>query len=440
MRRITMKLAAFFISLMVLSSVISMLVSSIFPNSSVKKELMQGQRSVAESVLELGRKTDLSNEEIAQINSSFMFRVRVVDNAADLQISDSELERINNNEIVFLSDNVILTPNKLLNATTVLRMDGQYIAISLNPKTNIFRIVLSRAGLTLVSYILFGAFLIALSGHRAVRPILKLNKAVQEVSKGNFDIQVQNSSTDEVGQLTRNFNKMTQELKRIEYLRKDFINSVSHEFKTPIASIQGFAKLLQKGSLPEDEKQEYAGIIAEEAARLSRLSSNILRLSSLENREIVDSTKLFPLDEQIRKTILLLEHEWSRKNISFDIELEKLQYRGDEELLQQVWINLLNNAVKFSPENGSIAVRLEKTSAGVKAEIHDEGIGMSEETIQRIFEMFYQGDRAHSSEGNGLGLTIVKRILDLCGGSIQVESRLGEGSTFSVLLPETEII
>ncbi|MGE5676829.1 MAG: ATP-binding protein [Pseudomonadota bacterium] len=439
MRRITMKLAMFFISLMVLSSVISMLVSSIFPNSSVKKELMQGEHSVAESALELGRKTDLSNEEIAQISSSFMFRVRVVNNAAELQVSDSELKRINNNEIVFLSDNAFWAQNKFLNATTVLLMDGQYIAISLNPKTNIFRIILSRAGLTLFSYILFGAFLIALSGHRAVRPILKLNSAVQEVAKGNFDIQIRNNSNDEVGQLTRNFNKMAQELKRIEYLRKDFINSVSHEFKTPIASIQGFAKLLQKGDLPENEKQEYAGIIAEEAARLSRLSSNILRLSSLENKEIVDSTKLFPLDEQIRKTILLLEHEWSRKNISFDIELEKLQYRGDEELLQQVWINLINNAIKFSPENGNISIRHEKASEGVKIAISDEGVGMSEETMQRIFEMFYQGDKAHSSEGNGLGLTIAKRILDLCGGSIQVDSRLGEGSTFTVILPETEI-
>lgn len=435
-----MKLAMFFITLMVLSSVISLLVSSIFPESSVRKELQQGEYSVAESVLKLGSKTDLSTEEIAKINSNFMFKIKVADNIPDLKISDTELQRINNGEIVFLSDNTFWAQNKFLNATTVLRMDDQYISISLQPKTNMLRIVLSRAGLTLFSYILFGAFLIALSGHRVVRPILRLNNAVQEVAKGNFDIQIKNNSIDEVGQLTRNFNKMTQELKRIEYLRKDFINSVSHEFKTPIASIQGFAKLIQMENLSEEEKREYAGIIAEESARLSKLSTNILRLSSLENKEIVDSTKLFPLDEQIRKTILLLEHEWSRKNISFDIELEKLQYQGDEELLQQVWINLINNAIKFSPENGSITVRLEKASDGVRASIMDEGIGMSEETTQRIFEMFYQGDKAHSSEGNGLGLTIAKRILDLCSGSIQVESRLGEGSTFTVILPETKNI
>lgn len=135
-----------------------------------------------------------------------------------------------------------------------------------------------------------------------------------------------------------------------------------------------------------------------------------------------------------------MEHEWNRKNISFDIELEKLQYQGDEELLQQVWINLISNAVKFSPQNGSIAVRLEKAPDGVRIAIRDEGIGMPEETMQRIFEMFYQGDKAHSSEGNGLGLTIAERILDLCSGSIQVESGLGEGSTFTVILPETKNI
>jgi signal transduction histidine kinase len=262
-----------------------------------------------------------------------------------------------------------------------------------------------------------------------------LNRAVQEVAKGNFDVKVDNKSTDEVGQLTKNFNKMAMELKRIEYLRKDFINSVSHEFKTPLASIQGFAKLLQKGNLSEVEKQEYADIIVEETDRLSRLSSNILRLSSLDNKEIIDRTTLFSLDEQIRKVILLLEHEWNKKNIDFDIELDEIQYQGDEELLQQVWINLLNNAIKFSNANSSITVRSNKTASTVNIEISDTGIGMSEETMLRIFERFYQGDQAHSNDGNGLGLSLVKRILDLCNGSIHVKSKLNEGSTFTVELP-----
>lgn len=429
MKKIRIKLAIFFISLMVISSIISLIVSSIFPNSSVKKEIMQSQQSVAASILELRQKTDLNAEEIAEITSNFMFKVRIVEDIASMDLSDDELKRLKNNEIVFLSD------KKFLQTTTMLMLDGRYIKVSLHPNNNIFRIVLSRGGLTLFSYLLFGAFLIVISGHSAVKPILRLNRAVQEVAKGNFDVQVKNYSNDEVGQLTKNFNKMAEELKRIEYLRKDFINSVSHEFKTPLASIQGFAKLLQKGNLSEPERQEYADIIVEETTRLSRLSSNILRLSSLDNQEIIDRATFFSLDEQIRKTILILEHEWSNKNINFDIELDEVQYQGDEELLQQVWINLLNNSIKFSDADSSIAVRLSKTASRVEVEIHDTGIGMSKETIQRIFEMFYQGDKAHSGEGNGLGLAIVKRILDLCNGSIHVESKLGEGSTFTVELP-----
>jgi signal transduction histidine kinase len=150
---------------------------------------------------------------------------------------------------------------------------------------------------------------------------------------------------------------------------------------------------------------------------------------------MLEKKTIFSLDEQIRKSILLLEHEWSNKNIDFDIELDEVQYQGDEELLQQVWINLLNNAVKFSNTNSSIAVRLYRTNSAVIVKISDNGIGMSEETMLRIFEKFYQGDKAHSHDGNGLGLSLVKRILDLCNGSIYVESKLCEGSTFTVELP-----
>jgi len=314
-------------------------------------------------------------------------------------------------------------------------LDDSYIKISLHPHNSIFKLVASRIGLTLLSYIIIGALLIALSGKMALKPILKLSSATKEVAKGNFDVQVENNSDDEVGQLTKNFNKMIRELKSIEYLRKDFINSVSHEFKTPIASIQGFAKLLQKGNLSKEEEQEYADIIVEETTRLSKLSSNILRLSSLENQEMLEKKTVFSLDEQIRKIILLLEHKWSNKNIDFDIELDEIQYHGDEELLQQVWINLLDNAIKFSNTNSSIIVRLYRTASAAKLEISDTGIGMSEETMLRIFERFYQGDKAHSYDGNGLGLSLVKRILDLCNGSIHVKSKLHEGSTFTVELP-----
>ena len=428
MKKIRIKLAIFFISLMFISSILSFFVSSLFPGS-IKKEIMLNQQAIAISILELGQKTDLSIDDITKMTSTFMFEVHKLENIDSLEISNEELSKIQNHEIVFLSGKTF--PR----AVTMLMLDDSYIKISLHPHNSIFKLVASRIGLTLLSYIIIGALLIALSGKMALKPILKLSSATKEVAKGNFDVQVENNSDDEVGQLTKNFNKMIRELKSIEYLRKDFINSVSHEFKTPIASIQGFAKLLQKGNLSKEEEQEYADIIVEETTRLSKLSSNILRLSSLENQEMLEKKTVFSLDEQIRKIILLLEHKWSNKNIDFDIELDEIQYHGDEELLQQVWINLLDNAIKFSNTNSSIIVRLYRTASAAKLEISDTGIGMSEETMLRIFERFYQGDKAHSYDGNGLGLSLVKRILDLCNGSIHVKSKLHEGSTFTVELP-----
>ncbi|KUO73099.1 MAG: histidine kinase [Clostridia bacterium BRH_c25] len=428
MKKIRIKLAIFFISLMFISSILSFFVSSLFPGS-IKKEIMLNQQAIAISILELGQKTDLSIDDITKMTSTFMFEVHKLENIDSLEISNEELNKIQNHEIVFLSGKTF--PR----AVTMLMLDDSYIKISLHPHNSIFKLVASRIGLTLLSYIIIGALLIALSGKMALKPILKLSSATKEVAKGNFDVQVENNSDDEVGQLTKNFNKMIRELKSIEYLRKDFINSVSHEFKTPIASIQGFAKLLQKGNLSKEEEQEYADIIVEETTRLSKLSSNILRLSSLENQEMLEKKTVFSLDEQIRKIILLLEHKWSNKNIDFDIELDEIQYHGDEELLQQVWINLLDNAIKFSNTNSSIIVRLYRTASAAKLEISDTGIGMSEETMLRIFERFYQGDKAHSYDGNGLGLSLVKRILDLCNGSIHVKSKLHEGSTFTVELP-----
>ncbi|SES63202.1 Signal transduction histidine kinase [Natronincola peptidivorans] len=428
MKKIAVKLTLFFIFLICISSILSFLASTLFTHD-IRNEMQQNQISIANSVLQLGEKTDLSIEEIIDITATSMYDVREIKNIDSMEITLEGLERVHNNEIVFIPH------GKFQGIATLLMVDDSYVQISLHPHNNIFTIVGSRVWFTLLSFILIGSILIALSGKRVVKSIIELTFATKEVAKGNFDIQVKNKSDDEIGQLAQNFNKMTRELKNIEYLRKDFITSVSHEFKTPIASIQGFTKLLQKENLSDEEKREYTNIIVEETTRLSNLSSNILKLSKLENQEILDKKFVFSLDEQIRKSILLLEHQWSSKNIEFDIELNKIQYLGDEELLQQVWINLIDNAIKFSHSNSLIKISLKQTDEYVKAKVTDYGIGMNEETMIRIFEKFYQGEKGHSYEGNGLGLSLVKRILDIYSGSIYVESKLNKGSTFTVELP-----
>ena len=221
----------------------------------------------------------------------------------------------------------------------------------------------------------------------------------------------------------------------METLRSDFISSISHEFKTPLASIQGFARLLQRKDLPPERVEEYTQVILEETTRLTTLSSNILRLNALENQSIPHKATEFSLDEQIRRSVLLLVSQWEPKEIEFDMELEPLSYYGDQELLQQVWMNLVGNAIKFSHKGGHIGLTLKRERQGVSFVCRDEGVGISPADQKRVFEKFYQADRSRAKEGNGLGLAIVQRILNLCGGSISFESQLGKGSAFTVKLP-----
>ena len=236
-------------------------------------------------------------------------------------------------------------------------------------------------------------------------------------------------------ELIESFNLMTEDLSGIEMFRSDFINTFAHEFKTPIVSIRGFAKQLKNENLTEEERREYIDIIISESERLTKLSSNVLLLSKLENQSILSDYSVFSLDEQLRSDILLLEKQWTQKNLEIEPELDEVQYCGNAEVLSQLWVNLLSNAIKFTPEGGKIVIRLTKDSEWVKVMVRDNGIGMSPETLQHVFEKFYQGDRSHSVEGNGLGLALVKRIVELCGGNISIESEARNGSTVYVSLP-----
>lgn len=428
MKRITVKLALFFTILIIISSSFSFLISTNFTNN-IEKEIKLGEESIASSMVELRKKTDLSIEEIISIISTPTYNVKIVDG--------KDLKEINTEEVKTVKkDGLVLFYHKQFSRPTIIfEMDNSFIEISLHQNETLFKIVISRIWRTVLSYASIGILLIILLVRSVVKPILRLNTVTKEVAKGNFDIQVKTTSRDEIGQLTENFNKMTRELKNIDYLRKDFISNVSHEFKTPIASIQGFAKLLQSEDLSEEERQEYTSIIIDETNRLSNLSANMLKLSKLENQEILEEGNLFSLDEQIRKSILLLVYEWNKKNIEFDLELEKVDYFGNEDLLQQVWINLISNSIKYSKVNSKIKIVLQKTDANIRIKIIDKGIGISQEGIDRIFEKFYQDDKSHNNTGNGLGLPLVKTILDLYHANISVQSKVNEGSTFTIELP-----
>ena len=276
-------------------------------------------------------------------------------------------------------------------------------------------------------------------GRSKLRPMDDLVHAMHAVSQGDFSVRVDAEDVPgDMGELASSFNDMATELGSLELFRKDFINNGSHEFKTPIVSIRGFAKQLEREDLTEEQRKEYLDIIVSESDRLANMASNVLLLSKLENQTIVTDREDYRLDEQLRRCVLLLEKQWSEKDLELDLELEEVVYRGNEEMMNHVWVNLLNNAVKFSPAGGTLRVRLRREGNEAVCTVGDEGPGMDGDTRRRIFEKFYQGDTAHATEGNGLGLSLVKRIVDLCGGSIEVDSAPGRGSAFTVRLPLAE--
>lgn len=266
------------------------------------------------------------------------------------------------------------------------------------------------------------------------RPIENLCKATNEVAKGNFNVKLEPSKNDTINKLVENFNQMTKDLQSIESLQADFISNVSHEFKTPLNVIQSYAKMLKKKDLDEETRNKYEQVLENNIKKLSTLTSSILNLSKLENQRLEFEKTTFALDEEIRQSILALTPEWESKHIDFDLDLDPIEYFGAKELLAQVWNNLINNAIKYSYDGGKIFISLKKDEGLILINVTDNGIGMDEDTVEHIFDKFYQADSSHYSVGNGLGLPLVKQILDICNGEIFVESTPKKGSTFIVSL------
>ncbi|MGN1271260.1 MAG: sensor histidine kinase [Clostridia bacterium] len=288
---------------------------------------------------------------------------------------------------------------------------------------------------SIISILLITIALMQNISRKIVNPIKKITNATQKVASGDFTVELETKRDDEIGELTHNFNKMVKELNSIECLQKDFINNVSHEIKTPISSIQGFAKLLEADNLSKEERKEYAGIIKEESDRLLYLSTNILKLAKLENQERIMNKTKFNIAEQIRRTISVLEPKWKEKNIKFNVNLKEQEFLGEKDLMYQAWMNIIENSIKFSKQDGQIDIKMKTDEKNIIVEIKDYGIGMEEEKVKKIFDRFYQIDKSHTKPGAGLGMTIAKRIIELSNGKIDVESKLNKGTTFIVTLP-----
>lgn len=289
----------------------------------------------------------------------------------------------------------------------------------------------------LIGSILLGILLAVFVGKLIIKPVQRISSAFDALSAGDFSVRVpEQEKITEIREMAQRFNSMVYDLSHVETLRNDFVVNVSHEFKTPLSAIEGYATLLQESSMSAEKHQYYVEKILDNSHRLSTLSSNILLLSKLENQEVILHRKEYRLDEQLRKAVLALENKWTEKEIGFDIEMPKVLFYGNEQLLDQVWVNILDNAIKHSPAGAEIRISLHTTETSCVVTIADVGEGMTEDVQKHIFEKFYQGDSSRKAEGNGLGLALVKRIVDLCGGSIMVKSAPDCGTVLTVKLPE----
>ena len=330
--------------------------------------------------------------------------------------------------------------------SVVLNAGIAAVVIYLLIQSNLIRVVGTTAagaariiGFFAVFSIPIGVIVALVAGKIPLKPVRNLIDSMDRLASGDFGTRVN------VGIVMRryppfvdvamSFNKMAEQLENTEMLRGDFINNFSHEFKTPIVSIAGFAKLLRRGGLSPEQQQEYLAIIEEESLRLSYMATNVLNLTKIENQTILSDVSRFNLSEQIRSCILLLENKWEKKNLDFSLGLQEHFIRANEELLKQVWINLLDTAVKFSPEGELIEVAILETEQNYCVTVRNCGATIPPEQQEKIFNKFYQCDESHAAEGNGVGLAIVKRVVELHRGTVKVNSR-NNVTIFTVELPK----
>ncbi len=284
-----------------------------------------------------------------------------------------------------------------------------------------------------------GTIFALLASKYPLKSIRIVGQAADEIAGGTYKVRISLKGPDEFTQLSSSFNHMAEELNSVEMLRTDFVNNFSHEFKTPIVSIRGFAKMLKREDLTDDERDEYLNIIIEESERLTKLASNVLSLTKLEQQSVLTDTGSCNITEQIRLVIAMMYSKWSQKDMTFDFDCGERYVNGNEELLKQVWINMLDNAVKFSPNHSTVRISITQRIHSTTVSIGNDGSPIDEDISAHIFDKFYQGDTSHTEKGNGLGLAIVKRIVELHHGNIRLADGDGKGTVFEITFPKKQI-
>lgn len=428
-KSIYFQLVLIFLVVFLLSNIIGTVITSLNTEQNLMSHMKTQLVQTVESSKEFYENDEVSQETLVKLFLDKYITIKFIDNLEAYNLNPDLLDQLENGEAILFHKKI---PRHLSFSfpIAIVKAKESYIVSEISIVGMGFDVKRMVMATNLISLII-GSLLFLLVGKMFVKPITKLTQATERIALGDFDVEIQSNRKDEMGNLISSFNMMAKELKSIEILRNDFISDISHEFKTPLTSIDGYTKLLS--DCTDEERSGYIDIIREETKRLSILSTNILTLNSIENENYPVYTEEFSLDEQIRKAILLLENKWTEKEIQLDIELDRINFKGNKNLMYQVWINLIDNAIKFSQIGGIIELRLSKLDH-IDFSIRDEGEGIALEDNKKIFDKFYKGDKSRNSEGTGLGLSIVKRIVHMHNGEISLESKLGDGTIVTIKL------
>ncbi|MDP4551141.1 HAMP domain-containing sensor histidine kinase [Alkalihalobacillus macyae] len=353
------------------------------------------------------------------------------------RISSEHIDKVLNGGVVRVNDRTASPPSQLNVGLPFQDSDSRY-ALFIRPDLSFEENTIKRVMLTtLLLVLIIGSTIFVILMRYVVRPIQRLTEATKKVAVGDFAVRINSKRQDEIGDLSRSFDHMAHDLSHLEEMRQEFVANVSHEIQSPLTSIGGYARVLQDSLLDEIERKKYLGIIQKETERLSKLSGNLLKMTTLDADDPMFHLRIYSLDEQLREVILSLEAMWAEKDIDVQLELKEVQIEADYDQLSQVWINLLSNSIRYTESNGVISIQLKEKAGEVSVEVRDTGCGIPEEDQVHVFDRFYKADKARSSNGgSGLGLAIVQRIVHLHQGNILLESKVGIGTTITITLPK----
>ncbi len=434
-----------FLAVFIGAFMISLLIPAIGANVARAPEIKRDMNtSIYETATKIKQYTDSGEMPLGEAVKLFSgkgFDIRIIGTLKEsgIRLNDEDLKiLIDENGILARSDSRGMRGGREMpEMFAMFSADGKWVIITPNFRSGPMADFRANQIWFVLVPLVLGTVLIILASITVARPVKEISKASKQVAKGDFSVRLKPCGSGEIRELAENFNSMVGELSSNEYLHKEFVSNVSHEFSTPITSLKGYAKLLKNDDISPEKREEYADIIISESERLSRLSADLLKLSELEYKGRISERKTFSLDEQIRSAIILLQYSWESKNIDLDIDLDEVNFSGDESLLYQVWVNLISNAVRYTDSGGKIRISLADGEA-VTFSISDSGRGMTREETENVFRRFYKADKSRSSKGTGLGLAIAKKIAELHGGDITVSSVPSKGTTFTVVLPKNE--